>query len=80
MSIDMGEYQRALPYFRELLGGPKCEEEELISPILIDEVSNNLSIIHNISYVVSYFLSDWTITWLSSMYKRHETKTFNSRS
>ena len=27
-----------------------------------------------------YFLSDWTITCLSSMYKIYETKTFNSRS
>ena len=28
---------------------------------------------------MSYVLSDWTITCLSSMYKIYETKTFNSR-
>ena len=42
----MGEYQRVFPYFGEALGERKYKDEELISPILIAKVSNNLSIVH----------------------------------
>ena len=61
-----------------LKASAKYKEEELISPILIDKVSNNLFIIHYISYVISYFLSGLTIICLSSIYKIYETKTFSS--
>ena len=71
----MGEYKRVFPYFGEPSGEPKYEEEELISPILIDKVPSNLYIIHKISYVTSYFLIGLTIICLSSKEKIYDTKT-----
>ena len=41
----MGEYYRVFPYFNEPLGETKYKEE-LISPIVIENVTDNLFIVH----------------------------------
>ena len=46
----MGEYLRVFPYFGEPSGETKYKEEELMSPMLMDKVSNNLFIIHNLAF------------------------------
>ena len=42
----MGEYQQVFPYFGEALPKQKYKKEELILPILIELVPNNLFIVH----------------------------------
>ena len=46
-SINMAGYEQVLPYFGEALTEPKYKQEELIPAILIEQVSNNLFILHH---------------------------------
>ena len=43
----MAGYKRVLPYFGEASAEPKYKQEELIPAILIEQVSNNLFILHH---------------------------------
>ena len=45
--FDMGEYKGVFPYFGKSSGKPKYKEGELIAPMLIERVPDNLFIGHD---------------------------------